>query len=91
MKKTIAGAAVAVALAASQGNLELNVYLPVCAYNFLQSARLLADSIEAFTERCVCGVTANREKMAENLRRTLMTVTALLLSLAEQRPRMTTL
>lgn len=67
----------AVGIAASQGNFELNVFMPVCAYNFLQSARLLADSMRAFNDRCVSGIKANREKMAENVRRSLMLVTAL--------------
>ena len=67
----------AVGLAASQGNFELNVFLPVCIYNFLQSARLLAASIASFDERCVSGIRANREKMAENMERSLMLVTAL--------------
>jgi fumarate hydratase class II len=67
----------AVSLAASQGNFELNVFLPVIAYNFLQSARLLSESIAAFTERCAEGITANRDKMRENLERSLMLVTAL--------------
>ena len=67
----------AVGLAASQGNFELNVFLPVCIYNFLQSARLLAASIASFDERCVSGIRANRGKMAENMERSLMLVTAL--------------
>ena len=67
----------AVGIAASQGNFELNVFMPVIAYNFLQSARLLAESIAAFTERCASGIRANREKMKENLHRSLMLVTAL--------------
>ncbi len=67
----------AVGFAASQGNFELNVFLPVTAYNFLQSVRLLAESIASFNERCMSGVTANREKMRENLHRSLMLVTAL--------------
>ena len=67
----------AVGIAASQGNFELNVFLPVCAYNFLQSARLLAESIASFNQRCAAGITADREKMAENLERSLMLVTAL--------------
>ena len=68
---------VAVGMAASQGNFELNVFMPVCAYNFLQSVRLLADGIACFNERCVSGIKANRQKMAENLHRSLMLVTAL--------------
>ena len=67
----------AVGLAASQGNFELNVFLPVCGYNFLQSARLLAESMASFNERCVRGIRANREKMAENVNNSLMLVTAL--------------
>ncbi len=67
----------AVGFAASQGNFELNVFLPVTAYNFLQSARLLAESIASFDARCADGITANREKMRDNLHRSLMLVTAL--------------
>ena len=67
----------AVGFAASQGNFELNVYLPVTAYNFLQSARLLADGMRSFEKRALAGMKANREKMEENLGKTLMTVTAL--------------
>ena len=68
---------VAVGLAASQGNFELNVFMPVCIYNFLQSARLLAESIVSFNDRCACGIRANREKMEHNLHNSLMLVTAL--------------
>ena len=67
----------AVGLAASQGNFELNVFLPVTARNFLESARLLADGLNAFRVFCVDGIEANREKMADNMNRSLMTVTAL--------------
>ena len=67
----------AVGMAASQGNFELNVYMPLLAYNYLQSVRLLADGVDSFTRRCLEGLQANREKMAENLHRSLMTVTAL--------------
>ncbi len=66
-----------VGFAASQGNFELNVFLPVCADSFLQSTRLLAESMDSFRERCVRGIRANREKMAENVERSLMLVTAL--------------
>lgn len=68
---------VAVGMAASQGNFELNVFMPVCIYNFLQSVRLLADGIRSFNEHCVSGITANREKMKHNLYNSLMLVTAL--------------
>ena len=67
----------AVGFAASQGNFELNVYMPVLIYNFLQSARLLADSMMAFHDRCVIGIRADREKMRGNLHNSLMLVTAL--------------
>ena len=67
----------AVGMAASQGNFELNVFMPVCAYNFLQSVRLLADSITSFDRNCVSGIKADREKMDSNLHRSLMLVTAL--------------
>ena len=67
----------AVSMAASQGNFELNVFMPVCIYNFLQSARLLAESIVSFNDRCACGIRANREKMEHNLHNSLMLVTAL--------------
>ena len=67
----------AVGMAASQGNFELNVFMPVCAYNFLQSVRLLADAIESFRTNCVSGIVANREKMQDNLNNSLMLVTAL--------------
>jgi len=67
----------AVGVAASQGNFELNVFMPVCIYNFLQSARLLGDSIASFDERCAAGIAANRERMRANLHDSLMLVTAL--------------
>ena len=73
----VMGNDVTVGMAASQGNFELNVFMPVCAYNFLQSARLLAESMDSFRERCVDGIRANREKMRENVERSLMLVTAL--------------
>ena len=68
---------VAVSIGASQGNFELNVFMPVIAYNFLQSARLLADGITSFEAHCVSGIKANKEKMAHNLHNSLMLVTAL--------------
>ncbi len=67
----------AVGLAASQGNFELNVFMPVCAYNFLQSVRLLTDSITSFSKNCAVGIKANKEKMNKNLNSSLMLVTAL--------------
>lgn len=67
----------AVSMAASQGNFELNVFMPVIIYNFLQSARLLADGINSFNENCAKGIKANGEKMSANLYNSLMLVTAL--------------
>ena len=67
----------AIGFAASQGNFELNVFMPVIIYNFLQSTRLLTDSLKSFNDRCAVGIKANREKMHENLHRSLMLVTAL--------------
>ena len=67
----------AIGFAASQGNFELNVFMPVLIYNFLQSARLLAESMLSFHDHCVAGIQANREKMHHNLHNSLMLVTAL--------------
>lgn len=67
----------AIGFAASQGNFELNVFKPVIAYNFLQSARLLADSILSFNDRCAIGIEPNLEKIDKNLNESLMLVTAL--------------
>ena len=67
----------AVGIAASQGNFQLNVFMPVLIYNFLQSARLLGDAMVSFHDHCLVGLKPNREKMEENLHRSLMLVTAL--------------
>lgn len=66
-----------ISMAATQGNFELNVFLPVTAYNFLQSSRLLTDGINSFTDRCVSGIRANESVMKENMEKSLMTVTCL--------------
>ena len=73
----VMGNDVAVGMAASQGNFELNVFMPVCIYNFLQSVRLLSDAIISFNNNCAVGIKANREKMDHNLHNSLMLVTAL--------------
>ena len=73
----VMGNDVAVGVAASQGNFELNVFMPVIAYNFLQSARLLAEAVASFDKHCAAGIRANREKMRTNLYHSLMLVTAL--------------
>ena len=67
----------AIGFAASQGNFQLNVFLPVSAYNFLLSARLLGDVMDSFRVHCVEGITPNAEKMADNLNNSLMLVTCL--------------
>ncbi len=73
----VMGNDVAVGMAASQGNFELNVFMPVCIYNFLQSARLMAEAIVSFNNNCAVGIKANKEKMDYNLQNSLMLVTAL--------------
>ncbi|WLR53158.1 class II fumarate hydratase [Bacillus tianshenii] len=67
----------AIGIGASQGNFELNVFKPVIIYNFLQSVRLLTDSIVSFHDRCVIGIEPNQEKIDQYLRDSLMLVTAL--------------
>ena len=64
-------------MAASQGNFERKVFMPVLIYNFLQSVRLLAESIVSFNDNCAVGIRANREKMHDNLYNSLMLVTSL--------------
>ena len=67
----------AIGFAASQGNFELNVFLPVLIYNFLQSGRLLAEAMISFCRRCVSGIRPDRARMEKNLNASLMLVTAL--------------
>ena len=66
-----------IGFAASQGNFELNVFMPVIMYNFLQSVKLLSDVINSFNKNCVVGIRANCEKMRANLNNSLMLVTSL--------------
>jgi fumarate hydratase class II len=66
-----------IGVAASQGNFELNVFMPVIAYDYLQSVRLLSDAIRSFNEHCAVGIKANRERMGKNLGDSLMLVTCL--------------
>lgn len=68
---------VAVGMAASQGNFQLNVFMPVCIYNYLQSVRLLTDGINSFGRYCAGGIRANRRKMQENMERSLMNAAVL--------------
>ncbi len=67
----------AVSFSASQGNFELNVFMPVCIANYLESVRLLSDVMDSFRKRCISGIRANKAKMREYLDRSLMSVTAL--------------
>ena len=73
----IMGNDAAIGIAASQGNFQLNVFMPVIIYNYLQSVRLLADAVESFRKNCISGIRPNREKMSHNLHNSLMLVTAL--------------
>lgn len=66
-----------IAFAASQGNFELNVFKPVIIYNFLQSTRLLADTMKSFNDNCAIGIEPNMEVLDHNLNNSLMLVTAL--------------
>jgi len=66
-----------IGFAASQGNFELNVFKPVIIYNFLQSARLLADAMKSFNDHCAVGIEPNLSVIKENLNNSLMLVTAL--------------
>jgi len=66
-----------IAVAASQGHFELNVYKPVIAYAMLESIRLLADAVTSFTDLCVTGIRANEPRIRELMERSLMLVTAL--------------
>jgi len=67
----------AIGFAGSQGNFELNVFKPVMIHNFLQSVRLLGDACRSFVDHCVVGIEVNRKRIEENLKNSLMLVTAL--------------
>jgi len=73
----VMGNDVAIGIGGASGNFELNVFRPLIAHNFLQSVRLLADGMASFDRHCVRGITANRERIAELMERSLMLVTAL--------------
>jgi len=73
----VMGNDVTVGFAASQGNFELNVYMPVLIFNFIQSARLLADCMTAFNDKCAAGLEANVERINNLVSNSLMNVTAL--------------
>ncbi len=66
-----------ISIAGTQGNLELNVYRPLIIYNLIQSIRLISDAVTSFTDRCLVGIKANEQRIAEHLNRSLMLATAL--------------
>ena len=66
-----------ISIAGSNGHFELNVFKPVMIYNFLQSVNLLADGARSFTDKCVVGIEANKERIGELMAQSLMLVTAL--------------
>ena len=66
-----------IAMAGASGNFELNVYKPVMAYNMMQSIQILSDACHTFTDKCVTGITANEDRIADLMSRSLMLVTAL--------------
>ena len=73
----VMGNDVTIGIAASQGNFQLNVFMPVLIYNFLESVELLSDAIISFDGHCACGIKPNTKKIDENLSKSLMLVTAL--------------
>lgn len=73
----VMGNDVAINIGGMSGNFELNVYKPVIAHNFLQSARLISDGCDSFREHCVVGIEPNRQRIQHNLENSLMLVTAL--------------
>ena len=66
-----------IGIAGASGNFELNVFMPVIAYNLLQSIRLLGDACNSFNDNCAYGIEPNLEKIEHNLHNSLMLVTAL--------------
>ena len=73
----VMGNHVAVTVGGSNGHFELNVFKPMIVKNVLQSARLLGDAAVAFTDNCIDGIIANRERINKLLHESLMLVTAL--------------
>ncbi len=73
----VMGNDVTIGIAGAAGNFELNVFKPVIAHNFLQSVRLLTDGMLSFERHCACGITAHRQRICEQMERSLMLVTAL--------------
>jgi fumarate hydratase, class II len=73
----VMGNDVALNIGGMSGNFELNVFKPLIVHNFLMSCRLIADGCDSFREHCVVGISPNIERLEENLRKSLMLVTAL--------------
>ncbi len=73
----VMGNHVTISVAGSNGHFELNAFKPVMIYNLLQSIRLLADSCESFSDKCIVGITANEVRIHSLLEESLMLVTAL--------------
>ncbi|MEM9298533.1 MAG: class II fumarate hydratase [Bacteroidota bacterium] len=73
----VMGNDMAITVGGAQGHYELNVFKPVMAYNFLQSARLLGDACVSFTDHCAVGIEPNYKNLESNLNKSLMLVTAL--------------
>jgi fumarate hydratase class II len=73
----VMGNDVTIGIAGASGNFQLNVFMPVMAHAFLQSVRLLADGVDSFQTRCAAGIEPDRERIADNVARSLMLVTAL--------------
>ncbi len=73
----VMGNHVTITMAGASGHLELNVYKPVIAYDVLQAIRLLADAVRSFTDRCIVGLEADRERIGAYVQRSLMLATAL--------------
>jgi fumarate hydratase class II len=73
----VAGNDVAITIGGQSGNFELNVTIPLIAHNLLQSIGVLASSVEVFAEKCIKGLTANREHCAGNIEKSLAMVTGL--------------
>lgn len=73
----VMGNDVTIGIAGSQGNFQLNVYMPVIIYNFLESVRLLSDAMKSFEKNCVRGITPNYDNIKGNMEKSLMLVTAL--------------
>lgn len=73
----VMGNDVTVGIAASQGNFQLNVYMPLIAFNMIRSIRLISDAVNSFNTNCAAGISVNKAKVDTNMKNSLMLVTAL--------------